>query len=77
MTEKIVAIVFQADVQGTFAILRRNRSGHSTAAAQAVFVINGSNFVKQEAVFCPDGGQNLTDKHMPLLNEVIKLVLID
>lgn len=75
LTENIVAIVSQADVQGTFAILRRCWGGHSAAAAQAVFVINGDHFVKQEAVLCPDGGQK-SYKHMPLLDEVIKPVLI-
>lgn len=34
-------------------------TGLDTAAvALAVFVINGSNFVKQKLVLCADGGQN-------------------
>lgn len=54
LTEKIVAIVFQADVQGTFAILKRCWGGHWAAAA-ALFVINGGNFVRQGTALYPDG----------------------
>lgn len=67
LTEKIVAIVFQADVQGTFAILRMYWGGHCTAAASE-FVINGSNFIRMV-------GKILMDKHMPLWDEQLKLVL--